>query len=105
MKVIQGTFLRPDGSPAAGALLEFLLSHAATNASVGHVLHSLFTVTLDGTGSVPPATQIWCNDELVGPGGVATTYRVVVKDPTFGTVFDEIMSITGQSPINLNAIP
>jgi len=105
MKTITGTFERPDGSPAAGALLEFLLSHAASNPSVGHILHSLFTVTLDATGSIPAGTQLWTNDELTAPGGVATTYRVVCKDTVYGTVFDEIMSITGQSPVNLNTIP
>jgi hypothetical protein len=105
MKSLYGAFQRPDGSPAAGAALSFLLSHAAANPSVGHVEHSLLTVILDANGLIPGGTFIWANDELNQQSGIQTTYRVTCKDTVYGLVFDEVMSIIGPSPINLNQIP
>ena len=102
MKTITGQFLRPDGSPASGAILELLLSQDAVATSpMAVVIHGTVSITLDANGNIPPNQQIEGNDEL-NPQG--TFYHVKVLDGTFGKCFDERLVLQGSSPINLNAI-
>ena len=103
MKSIVGQFLRPDGSPAAGATLYLLLSQDAVATSpMETVLHARISVTLDSNGNIPAGTVIWANDELQPSG---TYFHVVVVDPVFGKCFDERLTISGASPINLAIAP
>jgi len=102
MKTITGTFVRPDGSPAANAILELLLSQDAVATSpVVSVVHARISITLDSTGSIPSNTLWFCNDELNPPG---TYTHVVILDPVFGKCFDERLVIFGSSPVNLNSL-
>lgn len=106
MKEFTGTWLRPDGTPAAGAKLGFVLSQDAVaedgSATLGHYP---VEVTLDETGSINSGSlegiMMYANDELLPSG---TTYVVWVRDPQFGRIYFERLSIVGESPINLNAI-
>jgi hypothetical protein len=102
VKTITGTFVRPDGSPASGAILELLLSQDAVATSpVVSVVHARISITLDSTGSIPAGTLWFCNDELNPPG---TYTHVVILDPVFGKCFDERLVIQGTSPISLNSL-
>ena len=102
MKTIIGQFLRPDGSPAAGATLYLLLSQDAVATSpMETITHARIPITLDANGNIPAGTVIWANDELLPVG---TYFHVVVIDGTYGKCFDERLTISGASPINLNAI-
>ncbi len=100
MKQISGSFLREDGSPAAGATLTLKLSQDASSPS-GQVMAALISIILDSTGSIPAGTQIWANDEL---SPATTFYHATVQDGTSGTAYMERLTIAGNSPINLNSI-
>lgn len=110
-KFVTGTFYHPDGSPASGATLTLLISQDV--AASGHcvIIHAPVLVTLDENGSIPytppspgpeSGTQVWANDEVL-PNG--TWYVVTVKDQDFGQVFYELLTISGESPIDLSTIP
>lgn len=98
MKTITGSFLREDGTPAAGAILTLKLSQDASS-SAGQIMQAQLSITLDQNGAIPSATQIWANDELQPVG---TYYHVTVTDGTYGTAYKERLTIAGVSPISLN---
>lgn len=101
MKTITGTWLRPDGTPAANATLLLKLS-ADENSSGGQVgAGAQLSITLDNTGSIPAGTQILANDELTPAGSF---YHAIVQDGTYGTLYRERLTIAGASPISLNSI-
>lgn len=100
MKTITGAFLRPDGSPAANAKLLLKLSQDASSPN-GQIEASQVTVQLDVNGNIPANTQVWANDELQPAG---TFYHVVLADNTFGTTYKERLTISGNSPININTL-
>jgi len=100
VKQISGTFLREDGSPAAGATLTLKLNQDASSPS-GQVMAALISIVLDQTGSIPAGTQVWANDEL---SPATTFYHATVQDGTSGTAYRERLVIAGNSPISLNAI-
>ena len=100
MKQISGTFLREDGSPAAGATLTLKLNQDASSPS-GQVMAALISILLDSTGSIPAGTQVWANDEL---SPATTFYHVTVQDGTSGTAYRERLTIAGNSPINLSSL-
>ena len=100
MKQISGTFLREDGSPAAGATLTLKLSQDASSPS-GQVMAALISLLLDQTGSIPSGTQVWANDEL---SPATTFYHLTVQDGSSGTAYRERLTIAGASPINLNSL-
>jgi len=100
MKQITGTWLREDGTPAAGATLTLKLSQDASSPS-GQIMAALISILLDSTGSIPAGTQIWANDELQPS---ITSYHTTVQDGTSGTAYRERLVIAGNSPISLNAI-
>jgi len=100
MKTITGSFLREDGTPAAGATLTLKLSQDASSPS-GQIMAALISITLDQNGAIPVGTQIWANDELQPPG---TVYHVTVQDGTSGTAYKERLTIAGASPISLNSL-
>ncbi len=102
MKVITGTFQRPDGSPASGATLYLLLSQDVVASSpMIVVVHSRDPITLDSNGSIPAGTLVWCNDE-VNPQGTFT--HVVCVDPVFGKCLDERLVLQGASPVNIASL-
>jgi hypothetical protein len=107
MKAIQGNFMRPDATPAAGATLTLLLSQDGTAADgSGQIGHYPVIVTLDENGEIPAIGSlegllIEANDEILPVG---TYYTVRVVDPEFGQVFFERLTITGATPIDLNEI-
>jgi hypothetical protein len=100
VKNITGSFLRPDGTPAAGATVNFLLSQNA-GCSVGLLVHERVSVVLDENGALPSDLELWCNDELETAG---TWYNVTLKDPVAGQVLYENVAIVGTSPISLPAL-
>ena len=100
MKTIQGTWLREDGTPAAGAILTLKLSQDASSSS-GQIMTALLSITLDNTGSIPAGTQVWACDELQ-PAGLF--YHATIQDGTSGTAYRERLVIAGNSPINLNSL-
>lgn len=97
MKQVTGSFLRPDGTPAAGATVNFLLSQPE-NCSAGLLVHERVTVILDSNGRLPSDLELWCNDEFETAGSY---YNVTLVDPVFGRVLYENVVIFGTSPINL----
>jgi hypothetical protein len=100
MKDVTAHFELPNGNPAAGARLTFLLSQDCIAADgSGQIGRYPIIVTLDANGDV--ATELQCNDEILPAG---TTYHVSLADPTFGLIYRERLTIAGSSPINLNAI-
>jgi hypothetical protein len=107
MKEITGNFVRPDGSPAAGAELHFLISQDCVAADgSGEVGHYPVSVVLDENGAIPfsgslEGMLLLANDEILPSG---TYYTVSLKDPEFGQIFFERLTIVGTSPINLNLI-
>jgi hypothetical protein len=100
VKTISGNFILPNGDPAAGAAVTFLLDQDAS-CSVGQIIHERITVTLDQNGALPPNFQLFGNDELLTAG---TFYFVSVVDPIQGRVFFERMVLAGSSPVNLNIV-
>ena len=98
MKIVTGNFIRPDGTPAAGATVTFLLSETAS-CSLGLLVHERVQVLLDENGSF--STDLECNDELYTAG---TNYLVTLVDQIFGQVLYERVVIAGTSPINLPAL-
>ena len=100
MKTIQGTWLREDGSPAAGATLTLKLNQDASSPT-GQIMAALISIVLDSTGSIPSGTQIWCNDELLP---ATTFYHATIQDGTSGTAYRERLVIAGSSPISLNSL-
>lgn len=100
MKSVTGSFVRPDGTPAAGATVNFLLS-APANCSIGLLVHERVTVILDQNGALPEDFELWCCDELYTAG---TYYNVTLVDPVYGRVLYENVIIAGTSPIALNQL-
>ena len=106
-KAITGNFIRPDGSPAACALLTLRLSQDGTAADgSGQIGHYPVIVTLDANGQIPvigsvEGLLIEANDEILPAG---TYYVVSVVDPIFGRIYFERLMIAGISPINVNEI-
>ena len=107
-KIIVGTFMRPDGMPAAGATLTLLLSQDATVPGVGQIAHFPIVITLDANGSIPSSaaspgpevdTHLYCNDQILP---VDTHYIVSVNDDVFGQIYFERLVIAGDSPVNLD---
>jgi hypothetical protein len=102
MKTITGTFVRPDGSPAANAILELLLSQdAVTTSPMAVLVHGRIPIQLDANGSIPAGTQIAAVDEILPVG---CYYRVVVLDPVYGKCYDERLFIQGASPISISSL-
>jgi hypothetical protein len=99
-KTITGTWNYPNGQPAAGAILTLQLSQDGEGPS-SQLLHVPVKITLDNTGSIPAGMGVFANDQIQPAG---TYYIVSVKDPVFGQVYFERLSISGTSPINLNAL-
>lgn len=109
-KIIVGTFMRPDGTPAAGATLTLLLSQDATVPGVGQIGHYPVVVILDANGSIPSSaaspgpevdTHLWCNDQVLP---LDTYYVVSVHDDVFGQIYFERLVIASDSPIDLSTI-
>lgn len=100
MKSVTGSFLRPDGTAAAGATVNFLLS-APANCSIGLLVHERVSVVLDDNGTLPEDFELWCNDELYTAG---TYYNVTLVDPVYGRVLYENVVIAGTAPIALNKL-
>ncbi len=100
MKAITGTFLGPDGTPAAGAIVQFILNQNA-NCSYGLLVHESVTVVLDSTGSLPEGFELIANDEFYTVG---TYYIVTLHDPVYGVVLYEDVVIAGESPVNLQRL-
>ena len=109
-KIITGSFMRPDGTPAAGATLTLLLSQDATVPGVGQIGHIPIVVILDAYGNIPSSaaspgpevdTHLYANDQILP---VSTYYVVSVRDDVFGQIYFERLVIAGDSPINLDNI-
>jgi hypothetical protein len=109
-KIIVGNFVKPDGSPAAGATLTLLLSQDATIPGRGQIGHYAVVVVLDANGSIPSSaaspgpetdTKLYANDQILPVG---THYFVTVKDDTFGVIYAERLTIQGDSPIDLSTL-
>jgi hypothetical protein len=107
-KIITGSFLRPDGTPAAGAVLTLLISQDASIPGVGQIGHFPITITLDAYGNIPSTaaspgpevdTHLYANDQILP---IDTYYVVSVHDPVFGQIYFERLTIAGDSPINLD---
>lgn len=107
MKSITGNFMRPDRTPAAGALLTLILSQdGVAQDGTGIIGHYPVIVTLDDSGEIPAIGSVEgllinANDEILPAG---TYYTVSVVDPQFGRIFFERLTIAGETPINLNEI-
>jgi hypothetical protein len=107
MKDVYGHFETPNGTPAAGATLTFLISQPCIAADgSGQIGHYPISVVLDQNGNIPTSTSLegmplQCNDEILPAD---TTYWITLHDPTFGQIYAERLSITGESPINLALI-
>lgn len=85
-----------------GFLVLKLSNDSALIAGTGQVAPTRITISLNSSGAIPAATQIYGNDELLPTG---TYYFVAVYNATMGPVYGpENFSITGTSPINLNLI-
>jgi len=100
MKQVTGTFLRPDGTPAAGATVRFILSQNAS-CSAGLLVHESVEVVLDENGTLGDNFELWCNDEIYTAG---TFYNVTLKDPVYGPVLYENIVVAGASPISLQQL-
>lgn len=100
MKSVTGTFLRSDGTPAAGASVNFLLSQPE-DCSLGLLVHERVTVILDEDGSLPADFELICNDEMYTLGSF---YTITVVDPVEGRVLYENVVIYGESPIALQGL-
>lgn len=100
MKQVTGTFLGPDGTPAAGATVRFLLNQNA-NSSYGLLVHESVTAVLDDNGCLPSDFELICNDEIFTAG---TFYVVTLKDPNLGVILYEDLVIAGESPIDLQRL-
>jgi hypothetical protein len=107
LKEVYGTFLRPDGTPAANAILTLTLSQDCVEADgTGIVGHYPVVVELDENGSIPFSGSLegmlFQTNDTVLPAGTYTTVSLV--DPVFGRIFHEHLVIAGNSPINLAEI-
>ena len=101
MKVIQGSWKKPNGEPVSDqAILWLGLSQEAKERRTGEKVERITTIELEEDGSIPPGTAILASDEL-SPAG--TFYEVVVMN-RFDTYFTGCLKIVGESPINLNAL-
>jgi hypothetical protein len=107
MKDVFGAFKLPNGQPAAGATLTLLISQdcIASDGS-GEIGRYPISVTLDAEGNIPTSTSLegmplQANDEILPAG---TTYFVTLRDPVFGMIYKERLTIAGTSPINLALI-
>lgn len=105
MKTITSTvaFQDSQGNVTANGFLILQLSQPSEVTSGGGQIAPLeLRITLDATGKIPAATQIWANDELTPTG---TTYAASLKDSgnaqiaAFGA-----WSITGTSPIDVSQL-
>jgi hypothetical protein len=109
-KVIVGTWIRPDGTPAAGAVLTLLLSQDATVPGLAQVGHFPAVITLDANGSIPSSaaspgpevdTHLYANDQMLP---LNTHYIVSVVDDVFGQIYFERLVLAGDSPIDLTTL-
>src|ERR1700757_1632879 len=100
-KAISGTFVFPNGTPAAGATLKLTLSQSAVlDDNSGSVAPMTYNVVLDSSGSVPSGSDVYFNDTLLPTG---TFYTWVIDSPSFGKVFGPVQAqILGTAPFNLN---
>jgi hypothetical protein len=96
-KQIIGTFLKPDGTVAAGATAYFELS-SPQNSSLGIIGDQRISQVLDADGTLGDAFYLMANDEFENLG---SWYTVSVVDPTFGRILFGTVAIIGTSPINL----
>jgi hypothetical protein len=72
----------------------------------GQIGHYAIVITLDENGAIPfnesiGGFPIEANDQLLPAG---TFYTVSVKDPEFGQIYFQRLTIAGSEPINLNEI-
>jgi hypothetical protein len=101
-KTINGTFSNPQNVPAGNATLALTLSGAAVVSGTTQVVPSTVYIPLTPTGTIPPNTTIWANDEL-SPSG--TTYQVSVTAPGGGLIYGpQYFQLTGSNPININTL-
>jgi len=116
MKTIVGKFTRPDGKPAANAILTLTLSQDARVIATGEKLvgsrgsnsrsgdlHEI-VIELDENGAIPPGKEIHASDELKPAG---TYYSVSVVSASNGydeSCYGEWLKIVGESPIDLLAL-
>jgi len=109
-KIVVGNFLKPDGSPAAGATLTFEISQDVTVPGSGQIGHYQVVFLLDENGSLPSSAAspgpeldsfLYANDQVLPTD---TYYCVTVKDDTFGLIYAERLTIAGDSPIDLSTL-
>lgn len=98
MKVIQGQFMAPNGTPAAGATLTLQLSQSEST-SLEVIPAYRCTITLDDEGNIPAGTEVFANDEF---NSLGSYYTITLMDPTYGRVLFERIALVGPSPINLS---
>ena len=97
MKLITGTW--PN---AANGELRLDLTRAALIGGSTASAPRIYRIPLDATGAIADGTTIWGNDELMFEG---SQYRTMVRDALDSIVFGpHLLSICGNSPINLNRI-
>jgi hypothetical protein len=102
MKTITGKWQDGAGQNVSFGILSLKLNQDAVVLATSQIAPRNIAFTLDTTGSIPAATQIWANDEL-NPAG--TFYSLTVMDSGGGVVYGpENFTISGGSPINLNNI-
>lgn len=103
MKTITGgSFQDSKGTPANGATITFVLLTPEVATNTGQVYPNTVSFTLDASGNLPAASQIWANDELTPTGSV---YRVTVVSPSGIVLYGpQTWSIVGTSPISITDI-
>ncbi len=103
-KQITGAFFYVGGSPLAGAQLTLVLSQSAVlNDGSGSVATPEYIVTLGSDGTIPSATDIYYNDDLL-PNGTYYTWQIV--DVNGVVIFGPVSAqIVGTAPVNLNTTP
>src|SRR5208282_4612267 len=101
-KTLQGTFTYPDGTPANGATLYMKLSQDAVALGTSQIAPRIVTITLNSSGQIPGGTSIYANDELTPSGTVYNSSVIAIGG---GLVYGpELLSVSGTSPVNLNAL-
>lgn len=102
MKTITGSWQDPSGAAIAYGILSLKLSSDAVVVATSQIAPRNIQFTLDSTGAIPAATQIWANDEL-NPS--STFYALAILEQGGGVVYGpEYFTIAGASPINLNTL-